>query len=454
MPPPPKTPIADAARSGAIALDNISPTTFAVVFGVTLATAMGNSGLQSVLPAIGRQIGIPDPLVAAIFSLSALCWTLSAPFWAKVSDRRGRRPMMALGLGGFVVSMTGCAFVVWSGLEKWLAPLAVFAGFALLRAVFGLIGSAAGPASQAYVAERTSPHRRTEALSQLAGAFGLGTMAGPAIAPLFVLPIVTLAGPMFTFALMALIVLLAVLRFVPEAKAPGAPAPAAAEGLTPGPERAPKNAGLWRDPAIRPFLIFGLIAGSAQQVNGYTLGFLVIDKLGESPMQAQRLIGVAMMAGAMAGLLAQWGLIRMFRMGPRHLLRWGAALAALGNVALALAPNYSSLVFAYALINIGYGFCRPGFTAGASLAARDDQQGEVAGAVTAVNGACVIVTPVLGVALYKVLHPAPFMANAAALALLVGYVFWSLALRRSGKAPTDDAQAAASTIDYAEGGGA
>ena len=451
--PSPK-PLAQAALAGGLAMDKISPLTFAVVFGVTLATAMGNSGLQSVLPAIGRQIGIPDPLVAAIFSLSALCWTISAPFWAKVSDRRGRRPMMALGLAGFVVSMTGCAFVVWAGLEKWLAPLAVFAGFALLRAVFGLIGSAASPASQAYVAERTKPENRTEALSQLAGAFGLGTIAGPAIAPLFVLPVVTLAGPMFTFAVMAAVVLLAVLRFVPEKAAPRAPPPSGAEGLTPSPERQAKSPGLWRDKGVRPFLLFGLVAGSAQQVNGYTLGFLVIDKLNEDPMQAQRLIGVAMMAGALAGLLAQWGLIRMFRMGPRHLLRWGAALAALGNVALALAPNYSSLVFAYALINIGYGFCRPGFTAGASLAARDDQQGEVAGAVTAVNGACVIVTPVLGVALYKVLHPAPFIANAAALALLIGYVFWSLALRRSGQAPTDDAQTAAAAIDYAEGGGA
>ena len=443
-----------AALAGVGGLEALTPLTFVVVFAVTLATAMGNSGLQSVLPAIGRQIGIPDPLVAAIFSLSALCWTVSAPFWAKVSDRRGRRPMMALGLAGFAVSMTGAACVVWLGLNKWLAPLAVFAGFALLRAVFGLIGSAASPASQAYVAERTSPEKRTDALSQLAGAFGLGTIAGPAIAPLFVLGVVGLAGPMFAFAAMAVVVLLAVLRFVPEARAPGAAPPSAAEGLAPSPERQGRSPGLWRDPAIRPFLIYGLIAGSAQQVNGYTLGFLVIDKLGESPMQAQRLIGVAMMAGALAGLLAQWGLIRMFRMGPRHLLRWGAALAALGNVALALAPNYSSLVFAYALINIGYGFCRPGFTAGASLAARDDQQGEVAGAVTAVNGACVIVTPVLGVALYKVLHPAPFIANAAALVLLVGYVFASLALRHSGKAPTDDAQTAASAIDYAEGGGA
>jgi hypothetical protein len=55
---------------------------FAILFGVSVATAMGNTGMWSVLPAIGRQIGIPDVLVAAIFSLSAVLWALTSPFWA------------------------------------------------------------------------------------------------------------------------------------------------------------------------------------------------------------------------------------------------------------------------------------------------------------------------------------------------------------------------------------
>ena len=63
-----------------------------------MAVAAGNSGLQSVLPAIGREIHIPDPLVAGIFSLSALLWTVSAPVWARASDRHGRKPLIALGL--------------------------------------------------------------------------------------------------------------------------------------------------------------------------------------------------------------------------------------------------------------------------------------------------------------------------------------------------------------------
>ena len=203
---------------------------------------------------------------------------------------------------------------------------------------------------------------------------------------------------------------------------------------------------------MAPFIVFGFLAASAQAVNGYTIGFLVIDKLGSGPMAAQKLIGVAMMAGALATLLAQWGLIRIFRMGPRHLLRWGAALAGAGNVALALAGSYEAVVFAYALTSLGYGFARPGFTAGSSLAAGEREQGAVAGAVSAVTGASVIVTPVLGVMLYERAGFAPFALNAALLAGLTLYAFADRALRRAGEAPATEAEAARSTLDYADGG--
>ena len=96
---------------------------FAIVFAVMMAVAAGNSGLQSVLPAIGREIHIPDPLVAGIFSLSALLWTLSAPVWARASDRRGRKPLIALGLGGFVVIHGGLV----------VQPLPLLGGFVVCQ---------------------------------------------------------------------------------------------------------------------------------------------------------------------------------------------------------------------------------------------------------------------------------------------------------------------------------
>ena len=129
---------------------------FAVVFAALVTGAAGHPALQPVLPAIARVPHLPDMLVAVIFSFSALLWTFSAPYWARQSDIRGRRRLMLVGSLGFMVSMAGCGVAIYAGLNGWLAPIATFALFATLRSLFGIFGSAANPAAQAYVAGRTN----------------------------------------------------------------------------------------------------------------------------------------------------------------------------------------------------------------------------------------------------------------------------------------------------------
>jgi MFS family permease len=288
---------------------------FGIVFLVLMTVAAGNTALQAVLPAMGRELGLSDTLVTGVFSLSALLWAATAPVWARVSDQHGRKPLMQLGLSGFVVSMVGFGLVVAAGLEGWIGPAAVFVGLMLARGLFGLTGSASAPAAQAYVAERTTPEKRTNALATLASAFGLGTVLGPAVAPFMALEPVGLVGPVFGFAIIAAIVLALVTKGLAK------PRPAAERTLTPA------GRGLWRDPRMRPFLIYAFALVSLQAVNIASLGFLVIDTVELPPARAQSFVGAAMMAGAVSGLLAQWGLIRMLHMSPRSLMRWGVALA-------------------------------------------------------------------------------------------------------------------------------
>src|SRR3546814_6402826 len=81
-----------------------------------LVAASGNTAMQSLMPSIGREFGVPDLWVAVAFSLSAVVWVLTAPHWARLSDRRGRRALMRLGLYGFIVSMLVCGSVLAAGL--------------------------------------------------------------------------------------------------------------------------------------------------------------------------------------------------------------------------------------------------------------------------------------------------------------------------------------------------
>lgn len=423
----------------------------AIVFGVSLVSAIGNTGMVSVLPALGREIGMPDALVVSIFSLSALLWAVMSPYWARESDRRGRKPLIVLGMIGFVASMTLCGLVVSAGLAHLAPPVVIFVMFLLARAMFGGVGSASNPATQALVAENSSREDRTEAMGMLAGAFGLGTIVGPAIAPLFVLPYVSFAGPMYAFALMGLVVLLWAMRSLPDdAREPELPL---------GEEKTSRWAAfrgdlsLWRDPRVLPYLIYSFLIASCQTVQGQTLGFMIIDKLGLPPVQAQGFTAVAMMAGAVAGLLAQWGFIRMFRLNPRQLMRLGAGMAALASLITAFAPDYWTVVVGYTIASLGYAFARPGFSAGLSLAVRPEEQARAAGAISAINGGNVIFAPLIGILLYQFYVPAPFLMNLAILLAMLGFAYWSPALRRAGAEPATEADATAAALERRDEGG-
>jgi MFS family permease len=400
----------------------LSRPVFSALFATTFTTAIGNTGLISIMPAVGREIGISDFLIASVFSLSALMWAIASPQWARLSDQQGRKRFILVGLAGFVFSMIGCGFVVIAGLRGIAAPFIIFIAFLVIRSSYGLFGSAAATASQAYVADHTSGPARVRAVAKMAGALSLGTIVGPAISPLLIFPPAGLAGPMFIFALGAVVVAVAVGMSIP-ADGRQSRLIASVRGKVTGRD-------VWRNPDVRPFLIFGFIISSAQAANTYTLGFLVIDRLGVAPVSAQGAIGLAMAVGAISGLIAQWGLIALVGMMPRALLRWGAVLTLLGNALIVLLPGYISLVIAFALVNLGYGLARPGFSAGASLAAPDQGQGAVAGAISSIAGASIVVPPIIAVLLYEFVPAAPFILLTGLAAALLVYAWINPALAR------------------------
>lgn len=391
--------------------------------------------LQSVLPSIGRTFGYSDTLVAAAFSLSALFWTLSSPVWARLSDRHGRKRMIMVGMTGFVISMSGFGLSVSAGQAGLLGAATVFVLMVLSRAVYGLFGSAVPTAAQAYVADRTSRGERTQALAHLASAQGLGTVIGPAIAPLFVIPMLGLAGPIYAFALFGLVVWWATRRGLPSGDVPRT---VNAPGEVPG-------KGLWKDRRILPFIVFAFLITSTQAINISVLGFHVIDELDRGPLEAQSFIGVAMLAGAAATLMAQWGLIRLFHMEPRELLRWGAGLALVGNAISAFAMDYYAVVLGYAVVSLGLGFARPGFMAGSSLALGPREQGAIAGLMVALMGLCFLFPPIIGVALYEWLGPTPFVLNAAMAAACVAMALMWRPLARAGQTVDPERTPAAPT---------
>lgn len=397
----------------------------ALLFAVMLVTAAGNTAMQSVMPSVGTRLGIADVWVSLAYSWSALLWVMTAPFWARRSDRRGRKAMMTLGVLGFIASFALCGAILHFGLIGWLGGTLTMVLFALARSFYGGFGSAAPPAVQAYVASRTGRADRTKALSLVASSFGLGTVLGPALAPLMILPGLGLIGPFAIFALFGVIVLVLLRtrlpdddpRFAARGEVMSAPFSASSnprmvEDNPDGspdelPEAEPQHQGAdrlrWSDRRLRPWIVTGLVGGHAQAMLLGVIGFLLLDRLGlrGDPDAGAGPVGLVLMAGAFATLLAQWGLIPMLGLGPRTSTLWGMGLAALGIVPVALGTDLHSIAVGFAVASLGFGLFRPGFTSGASLAVSPQEQGQSAGIIAAVNGAAYIAAPAIGVWFYN-----------------------------------------------------
>lgn len=408
---------------------------FALLFSVMLVAAAGNTAMQSLLPAIGRQLGVADLWVALAFSLSAIAWVVMAPVWARRADRRGRRALMRLGLIGFIVSMLICGGALALGLAQVMGVTMVFTIFILGRSIYGIFGSASPSAVQAYVAARTDGEARTNALAVLASSFGLGTIIGPAIAPLFIFPPLGLSAPVIVFAGIGALVLAGIILRLPddtprnEATGPIVAYPsiggsdAGPAGNEDGQTIAQGTAPLrWRDPRVLPWTIIGLVGGHGQALMLTVIGFLVIDRLQVPIGDAQHWIAIVLISGAMASLLAQWGLIPRLGLSPRQLVIWGSLVSAAGCVVTGVAQSAYGLILGFGLASLGFGLFRPGFTSGASLAVGRDQQNAVAGQVTSVNGMAYVAGPALGVWLYGFGLALPFLLTAV---LMVGLAIWT-----------------------------
>src|SRR5919107_4175090 len=147
--------VASIARTKGVGATALTTTHFLLLYAAMLVAAAGNTALQSVMPAIGREIGIADFWVAIAYTWSAVLWVVLAPYWAEKSDHHGRKALTIMGVSGFVVSMLLCGISLYAGLHGWISGAVTFALFGVLRSVYGGLGCATPSATQAYLASKT-----------------------------------------------------------------------------------------------------------------------------------------------------------------------------------------------------------------------------------------------------------------------------------------------------------
>ncbi len=373
---------------------------FLLLFGCLLLIGAGNTMLiTAVLPPLTRELGFPDWTAGAIFSFSALLWAVVSPVWGRLSGEWGRRRIVAIGMFGFSISMALFGFFAWLGrmdvISYW--PL-LFVVLLLARSLFGLLGSGANPAAQAYVADRTTIEERTTEIANLTAGFTLGSALGPAIAAALVVWL-GLLSPVWITAVLAAATGYYVLVKLPEKTLPRAA------------EVASRKIGdIWKDPKILPYLVFGLGLSLISGIMVQTFPYTMMDRMSLEGTTASQFIAAATTLSAMATLLAQLVLIPRIQLPTRGLMVAGGALLSLAFAIMITTDSFAIFCLSQILFGLGQGLARPGFMAGASIAAGPDQQGAIAGLSTAVNGAGFVISPFFGLWMYgNVSGYAPFI---------------------------------------------
>src|SRR5437660_5829743 len=121
-----------------------------IVIGITLAmflSALEQTIVAPALPTIGRALADVEDLswVVTAYLLSA---TAATPLFGKLSDIHGRRIMMLISIGIFVLGSTACA----------LAP--TMGALIFARALQGIGGGGILPLAQTVIADLLAPRER------------------------------------------------------------------------------------------------------------------------------------------------------------------------------------------------------------------------------------------------------------------------------------------------------
>lgn len=155
-----------------------------------------------------------------------------------------------------------------------------------------------------------------------------------------------------------------------------------------------------------------LFAGLATMLGIITVqvigGFYYQDQLDLTTQETARMISLSLMISGVAMIVTQGLQMKKLKWPPKAMILIGAVLLMASMLLLLFTGSLISYFIAFFLFGVGTGLMMPGFMAGASLAVSREQQGGVAGLVSAVQGIAAMISPILSTPLYRVDKHIPF----------------------------------------------
>lgn len=378
-------------KTSSVAADSMSKTQRRVALGSIVACltiiGLGHSLLFTVLPPVGRSLGLTEVQIGSVVSLAAILGVLTGPFWGRMCDRVGRKKMLLFGMVGYVVTTLGMAVILRLGMDGVLGVSSMYISLIAVRMLYAMSSMPVIPAGQSFVALTTSAEDRTAGLALIGAAYGIGMITGPALGG--TLASVHPLAPLYAAAGLAVVAMSVATVVLHE---PAKPLQHRANKLR------------FRDPRISSFVVIAAAATTVVAAMQQTAGFVIQDRLGLDDVATIEMVGIALMASAIGSIGVQVLLVQRLKWPPGPLLRLGFPLWIVGFAVLGLGEGMTALVTGFTILGLGFGVLGPGYTAAGTLAVTPEEQGAVAGLTSAAGAMGYVIGPAGGAALYQ-LHP-------------------------------------------------